>query len=52
MGRGGCASGDVYSARAGADVLAAGGNAVDAVIAAALIEGFTFFALIVCIIVG
>ena len=36
MTHGACASGDIHSARAGAEILQAGGNAVDAAIAAAL----------------
>ncbi len=41
MSHGACASGDVHSARAGADVLAAGGNAVDAMVAAGLMACVT-----------
>jgi gamma-glutamyltranspeptidase/glutathione hydrolase len=41
MPRGACASGDPSSAQAGADVLAAGGNAVDAAVAAALMASFS-----------
>jgi gamma-glutamyltranspeptidase/glutathione hydrolase len=41
MTRGACASGDLHSARAGADVLAAGGNAVDAAVAAGLMACVT-----------
>ncbi len=41
MTHGACASGDPYSAAAGRDALAAGGNAVDAAVAAALMATFT-----------
>ncbi len=41
MNRGACASGDAASARHGADVLAAGGNAVDAAVAAGLMASLT-----------
>lgn len=41
MGHGACASGDTHSAKAGADILAAGGNAVDAAVAAALVASVT-----------
>ncbi len=41
MKRGACASGDVHSAAAGADVLAEGGNAVDAIVAAGLMAAVT-----------
>jgi len=41
MKHGACASGDVHSARAGAEVLAAGGNAVDAMVAAGLMACVT-----------
>ncbi len=41
MKRGACASGDVHSAAAGVDVLAAGGNAVDAMVAAGLTAAVT-----------
>lgn len=41
MQRGACASGDIHSARAGAAILEAGGNAVDAAIAAGLMACVT-----------
>ena len=41
MHKGACASGDSHSAKAGADVLAAGGNAVDAAVAAGLMACVT-----------
>lgn len=41
MSLGGCASGDHYSAAAGAEVLRAGGNAIDAVVAAAVMAGYS-----------
>lgn len=41
MSRGAVASGDELSARAGCDVLAAGGNAVDAAVATSLLAGHT-----------
>ena len=41
MTHGACASGDPYSAAVGRDILAAGGNAVDAAVGAALMATFT-----------
>lgn len=41
MARGACASGDVHSARAGVEILEAGGNAVDAAVGAGLVACVT-----------
>ncbi|MDJ0520467.1 MAG: gamma-glutamyltransferase [Planctomycetota bacterium] len=41
MTHGACASGDPHSAKAGADILKAGGNAVDATVAAGLVAAVT-----------